>query len=90
MLIMTHCLKTLPEFFKPQTEGIKLFELRKYDRPFEIGDTFISQEFDDYTGKYTGKENHFIITYILKDVPAFGLFASHCILQLKPIATNYL
>ena len=33
-----HELKILPEYFVAVRDGIKKFEVRKDDRPFEVGD----------------------------------------------------
>ena len=82
---MTHALKTWIPFFQPQEEGDKLFELRKDDRPYNIGDKFLSQEYDSKKNEYTGRETVYTITYILRDAEFFGLKAGYCILQLKPI-----
>lgn len=82
---MTHVLKTWIQYFSPQEKGDKLFELRKDDRPYEVGDKFISQEFDSKNNQYTGKETTYVITYILRDAEMFGLKQGYCILQLKPL-----
>lgn len=80
---MTHTLKTWPEFYKHIESGRKRFELRKYDRLFQSGDTAILQEWDPVTGKYTGKEDRFKIGYILFDGVALGLKEGYCIFSLE-------
>ena len=82
---MTHAVKTWTNFYKDQEAGKKLFELRKDDRPYNIGDKFLSQEYDQNKNEYTGKENTFIIAYILRDAEMFGLKQGYCILQLEEI-----
>lgn len=82
---MTHAVKTWTEYFVPQEKGDKLFELRKDDRPYKVGDKFLSQEFNSATNQYTGKETTYTITYILRDAKIFGLIPGYCILQLKPL-----
>lgn len=82
---MTHALKTWKSYFEYQESGDKLFELRKDDRPYKIGDYFLSQEFDNNKNEYTGKETKYLITYILREAEFFGLKSGYCILQLKPI-----
>ncbi len=84
---MTHALKTWLNFYKHQEDGVKLFELRKDDRPYKVGDTFLSQEFDNAKNEYTGKETSFRIAYILRDAEMFGLKTGYCILQLAQIET---
>ena len=50
----THKLKTLPEYFNAQLNGMKKFEIRKNDRGFQCFDTIILQEWDGE--KYTGRK----------------------------------
>lgn len=81
---MTHALKTWPEFYESIESGEKNFELRKFDRPFTVGDTLILQEWDPGKAIYTGKERSVEIGYILSDVPPeFGLIKGFCILGFK-------
>lgn len=82
---MTHALKTWKQYYAAQEKGDKLFELRKDDRPYNVGDKFLSQEFDNTKNEYTGKETTYIISYVLRDAEFFGLKQGYCILQLKPI-----
>ena len=77
---MTHCLKILPQFIEAVSKGKKNFELRKNDRPFEVGDTLILQEYRARKQGYTGKEVKRVIIYILKDID--GLKANYCILGM--------
>lgn len=55
------------------------------DRPYEIGDTFVSQEWDPVKNAYTGKEASYIITYVLngEEAEQFGLKPGYGILTLK-------
>lgn len=84
---MTHAVKTWKLYYELQEQGKKLFELRKDDRPYKIGDKFLSQEFDQTKNEYTGREETYEIAYILRDAEMFGLKQGYCILQLKEI--NY-
>lgn len=84
---MTHAVKTWKLYFELQDKEQKLFELRKDDRPYKIGDKFLSQEFDQHKNEYTGRENTYRIIYILRDAEMFGLKQGYCILQLAPIET---
>lgn len=59
---MVHELKILPEFFEAVTSRRKQFEIRKNDRPFQVGDLVILREWDH--GKYTGNSYHVFITYL--------------------------
>lgn len=79
---MTHALKTWPAYFNPIETGKKNFELRKDDRPFEVGDDIILQEYDPEKKEYSGKELQFIIGYIYRG-NEFGLKKGYCIIALK-------
>ena len=49
---MIHYLKILPEHFTAVACGAKTFEVRKDDRPFNVGDVLRLQEYEEeiYTG----------------------------------------
>ena len=61
----------------------KTFELRKNDRGYEVGDLihFIDTNGDEFKGFHGNLV--YRITYILKDVPQFGLDNDYCILAIK-------
>ena len=61
---MIHELKTLPEYFEAAQKREKNFEVRKDDRPFEVGDFLALNEWSEDLG-YTGRCMLFEITYIL-------------------------
>ena len=73
----THRLKILSEFYKPLIHGIKMFELRKNDRGFKVGDYL---ELSEITTITTGRVSRFKIVYILENFP--GLEKGYCILGL--------
>jgi hypothetical protein len=79
---MTHALKCWPEYFAAIAIGRKQFELRKDDRPFELGDTVLLQEYLPESEKYTGKELKFEISYVLRNAPKMGLKPGYCILGI--------
>lgn len=60
---MTHKLKILPIYFREVESGNKKFELRKFDRPFSVGDELILREYDCF--KYTGRAVRVLVTYML-------------------------
>lgn len=78
--------KILPVYFAEAKAGRKMFELRKDDSGYEIGDTLILREWDGF--RYTGDEVRREITYILRDVPGYGLEKGYCILSLKEAEKN--
>ena len=82
---MTHALKTWKEYYKEQENGNKLFEIRKDDRPYKVGDKFLSQEYDNVKNEYTGRETTYFISYVLRNAEMFGLATGYVILQLKEI-----
>lgn len=43
---MIHVLKCWPVSFEPIINGFKTFEVRKNDRPYNVGDTLILREFE--------------------------------------------
>ncbi|EKS1846878.1 DUF3850 domain-containing protein [Cronobacter muytjensii] len=49
---MYHHLKILPEHFIPVLQGVKLAELRKNDRNYQVGDILVLCE---WNGEYTGE-----------------------------------
>lgn len=77
---MVHNLKILPMYFEEVRLGNKTFELRKNDRPYNIGDTLILKEFDD--NGYTKREVTREITYILRG-GNYGLDKDYCILGMR-------
>jgi len=75
-----HELKLAPEYFADVYLGLKTFELRKNDRDYKPCDLLRLREYD---GEFTGRETCRTITYILKDVPEFGLMDGYVILGMK-------
>ena len=76
----THLLKISPNFFCDVESGVKRFEIRKNDRDFREGDSFVLQECScsGLTGRESGP---FVIDYLLtgKDVFRYGLSSGYCI-----------
>lgn len=62
---MVHALKTEKEFFEQTAADKKRFEVRKNDRPYEVGDYIALNEWEN--SKYTGRMILCCITYILND-----------------------
>lgn len=79
---MTHALKTWPQYF--QDRG-KSFEVRKYDRPFKVGETLLLQEWDNETKQYTGDELKVQITYILHG-GQFGIEEGYVVMGIKEVS----
>jgi hypothetical protein len=62
---MEHNLKCWPEYFRAVKTGAKPFEIRKWDRPYAVGDCLVLQEYDPKTSSYTGDSIVRQITYLL-------------------------
>ena len=77
---MLHELKTYPKYFQETIEGNKLFEIRKNDRNFQVGDVLLLKEWDNI--KYTGREVGAMVRYILDD-KFIGLAEGYVALALK-------
>ena len=43
---MTHVLKCWPEYYEAVIGGEKTFEVRKWDRPYRVGDTLLLKEYN--------------------------------------------
>lgn len=79
---MIHELKTLPQYFNAVVSGEKYFEVRKFDRPFRVGDLLALNEYDAEENAYTGNCCLVYVDFILDD-------AEHCkngygIMSIKP------
>ena len=78
--------KILPEYYMSVRRREKTFELRKDDSDYQAGDILVLREWDgtQYTGKKLTRE----ITYILRNVPGYGLQEGYCILAIQPVGWN--
>ena len=93
-----HELKIKEKYYKDVALGYKPFELRKNDRDYQEGDLIkftvvdkipYSESKDDQMMVeefYPRPEDAlFRITYVLKDVPEYGLDKDYCILGIKQV-----
>lgn len=63
-----HELKAWPEYYHRVVTGEKMFEIRRDDRGFAVGDQIILREFEpspvpSFPGRYTGNQLNLKITY---------------------------
>ncbi len=79
---MIHALKTEPTYFEESAAGIKSFEVRKNDRPYNAGDYVALNEWSNegYTGRCTLHK----IVYILSN-PEYCK-EGYVVLGLEPCA----
>ena len=79
---VVHELKCWESYFHGLQDGSKMFELRKFDRDFRIGDTLHIRETTYADGMYTGRECWRNISYILAHEDDLGLKDGFAILSL--------
>ena len=84
-----HELKTWPGPFAEIRRGTKTHEVRKFDRPFAMGDTLRLREYApanerDLPGRYTGEEMRVLVTSIA--VGSWGLPPDLCVMSIRAIA----
>lgn len=82
---MTHTPKTLKQLFEFQENGKKIFELRKDDRPYKVGDMLLSNAYESEKNGYTGRVAIYRVLYIIRDAECFGLQKGYCIMQLERV-----
>ena len=73
--------KVLPEYYKEIRTHRKMFEIRKDDDGIQVGDILVLREWDGE--KYTGGRTRREVTYILRNVPQYGLMDGYCIMSLQ-------
>lgn len=77
-----HELKCWPHFFAAIKVGTKLFEIRRNDRGFSIGDVLRLHEFDPIDEVYTGRFIERRVTY----VTGFEQRDGFVVIGLEPVA----
>lgn len=89
-----HELKIEKKYFLDVLHGAKTFELRKNDRNYQVGDLIHfnvikseEKEHDPEACDVNFGEDCLLykITYVLKDVPKYGLDMDYCILGIKHV-----
>lgn len=80
----THELKVWPPFFDAVFTGAKPFEVRRHDRPFEVGDWLRLREWDPMTATYSGRQLDRRVTCVLVagGCPAGAIEAGYVVLGL--------
>jgi hypothetical protein len=81
--MINHDLKTWPDPFQAVWEGKKLFELRRNDRNFRVGDSLLLREWLPDTREYTGRCIQAEVTFVLHG-GEFGLPEGLVVMSLSP------
>lgn len=82
-----HELKCWPKFFKAIDNGEKPFEIRLYDRDYQVGDVLVLREWLPASMEYTDRAPlRRRVTYIVHGDthPPLGLDPSYCVMGLAP------
>lgn len=87
---MKHIVKSWTHLFKPIKDGRKLYDLRKNDRDYKVGDWVQLCEYDMEVGQYTGDIINVEITYITNHVTPCAVSCAvlpndYCILGYKKL-----
>lgn len=82
-----HVLKIKNEYLVEIFCGRKTFELRRDDRDYKVGDLihFVDINGDEVDTKEFNKGNLYEITYILRNVPEYGLQDGFAILSINQV-----
>lgn len=78
--------KILPEYFEAVISDRKTFELRKDEDNVQPGDRLILNEWDGEN--YTGRSHDCLVSYVLRNVPEYGLMDGYCIIAIQSGAST--
>lgn len=81
-----HELKIKERYYFDILNGKKTFELRNNDRDFHEGDLVHFKVVDALQQSVIDAKRVFRITYVLKDVPEYGLADGYCIFGIKELS----
>ena len=81
---MLHELKTLPSFFEAMVFHKKLFEIRKNDRNFQVGDILLLREWWDGKG-YTGAQQYVEVLYLTD----FAQQSGYVVMGISMLSPSY-
>lgn len=80
----THELKIKPNYYISVMSGVKNFELRKFDRDYEVGDLIKFIVIND-NGQAFKSNIVYKITYILCNCEQYGLKDGYCIMGIEKL-----
>jgi hypothetical protein len=81
---MRHELKTWSVYFQAVRDGRKTFEVRKHDRPFEVGDILLLLCYDPIGQEYSGASCEVVVRYILEG-GKFGIEPGYCVMGIEKL-----
>lgn len=82
--VKVHVLKIKKEYYYAIKDRFKKFEIRKNDRNFQVGDLIRFFIIDENNNDYLSI-SYYQITYLLKDIPEYGLKKGYCVFSIKEI-----
>jgi hypothetical protein len=83
----THDLKTWPSAFEPINNEDKLFEIRKNDRDFKVGDRLNLHEWNPESETYSGRVISCKVKYISYG-PAWEIPIGYCVMSIEKIGSR--
>ena len=73
---MIHEVKCYPDYFDKLKSGVKPFEVRKKDRPYQVGDFLAVNEFVDFNYEFHSDDEYEKFSRVTED----GRYSGECIL----------
>lgn len=80
---MTHELNIKPTSFKHICEEKRTFDVRKYDKPYKVGDTLIFKEYDGLLEQFTGRSVKRKLVYLFEGHGQYGLTTGYVVLGFR-------
>lgn len=84
---VVHVVKCVQPYFDAMFSGVKLFDCRKHDRNYAVGDIIIQIAWDAHKQRYLGPSLSFEIVYLLSG-GQFGVLPDYCVLGLQPVQAD--
>ncbi len=81
-----HCVKCWPPHYSDMVAGRKLFDWRKNDRDYQVGDIVVQQEFLPDPQKYTGEMCAFEVIHMVGG-GKFAIPLGYCIMSVRRCET---
>lgn len=82
---MIHQVKCEHQFFEDVIRGNKLFEIRKNDRNYQVGDYLAMNELTEDKTEYTRRSAMFVIDYVMDSEKSnFTIAYNYVVLGLRP------